>query len=64
MITTWYNSNYIANRRLKTGRSLESNSPSCKYKVPLWDAPISRGVAQERIENDTACDIVSYAYLV
>ena len=30
------------------------------YKVPLRDVP--RGVAQERTEKHTACDILSYAY--
>ena len=32
----------------------------CRYKGPLRDVP--RGVAQERIENPTAHDIVSCAY--
>ena len=32
-----------------------------RYNVPLRDAP-TRGVAQERIANDTAFDIVSHAY--
>ena len=31
------------------------------HKVSLRDAP-TNGVAQEQIENDSACDIVSYAY--
>ena len=32
----------------------------CKGSSPPGRVP--RGVAQERFENDTACDIVSYAY--
>ena len=32
------------------------------YKVPLRD--VHRGVAQERIEKHTACDMVSYALVI
>ena len=43
---------------MRTWLTIKYNVLVCK--IPLRDVP--RGVAQERIEKHTACDIVSYAY--
>ena len=62
----WYNTGRAGEGVLSTGTAAyqynnsNSNCSYTKYKVPPRDVP--RGVVQDRIEKQTACDIVLYAY--